>query len=78
MFQYNMSGLPVISGKKAVRTFHKFGFSASRQTSSHVIMEKAGLEVTLSVPIHDELKRGTLRNLIKDAGLTVEEFVAML
>ncbi len=41
-------------------------------------MEKPGLDVTLSVPLHDELKRGTLRNLIKDAGLTVEEFVAML
>lgn len=73
-----MYGLPVISGRKAVKTFHKLGFSASRQTSSHVIMEKPGLEVTLSVPLHDELKRGTLRNLIKDAGLTVEEFVAML
>ena len=41
-------------------------------------MEKAGMEVTLSVSLHDVLKRGTLRNLIKDAGLTVEEFVAML
>jgi hypothetical protein len=46
----NMSGLPVISGKKSVKTFHKFGFSASRQTSSHVIMEKTGLEVTLFSP----------------------------
>jgi predicted RNA binding protein YcfA (HicA-like mRNA interferase family) len=75
---YNMSGLPIISGKKAVRTFSKFGFSPSRQTASHIIMEKAGLDVTLSVPLHNELKRGTLRNLIKDAGITVEEFVAML
>jgi hypothetical protein len=41
-------------------------------------MEKAGLDVTLSVPLHVEIKRGTLRNLIKDAGITVEEFVAML
>jgi len=73
-----MSGLPVISGKKAVKTFSKFGFSASRQTASHIIMEKAGLEVTLSIPLHNELKRGTLRNLIKDAGLNVEEFTAML
>jgi len=43
-----------------------------------MILEKAGLDVTLSVPLHTELKRGTLRNLIKDAGLTVDEFVAML
>jgi len=41
-------------------------------------MEKSGLDVTLSVPLHTNLKRGTLRNLIKDAGLTVDEFVMML
>jgi len=73
-----MAVLPIISGENAVKTFHKFGFIASRQTGSHIIMEKAGLEVTLSIPLHAELKRGTLRNLIKDAGLTVDEFVAML
>jgi predicted RNA binding protein YcfA (HicA-like mRNA interferase family) len=73
-----MSKLPVISGVKAVKTFHTFGFSISRQTGSHCIMEKTGLDVTLSVPLHKELKRGTLRNLIKDAGLSVDEFVTML
>jgi predicted RNA binding protein YcfA (HicA-like mRNA interferase family) len=36
-------------------------------------MEKPGLVVTLSIPLHDELKRGTLRNLIKDAGLSVDD-----
>ncbi|MEI6841489.1 MAG: type II toxin-antitoxin system HicA family toxin [Methanomicrobiales archaeon] len=73
-----MPKLPVISGLKAVKTFHTFGFSISRQTGSHCIMEKSGLDVTLSVPLHTNLKRGTLRNLIKDAGLTVDEFVMML
>lgn len=73
-----MSKLPILSGATAVKTFNKFGFTVSRQTGSHVIMEKPGLDVTLSVPLHNELKRGTLRNLIKDAGLTVEEFVTML
>jgi predicted RNA binding protein YcfA (HicA-like mRNA interferase family) len=73
-----MSKLPVISGVKAVKTFHAFGFFISRQTGSHCIMEKTGLDVTLSVPLHKELKRGTLRNLIKDAGLSVDEFVTML
>jgi len=41
-------------------------------------MEKVGHAATLSVPTHKELKRGTLRDLIKDAGLTVEEFVELL
>jgi predicted RNA binding protein YcfA (HicA-like mRNA interferase family) len=43
-----------------------------------MIMEKRGYATTLSVPSHKELKRGTLRDLIKDAGLTVEEFVELL
>lgn len=73
-----MAKLPAISGSTAVRTFHRFGFATSRQTGSHMIPEKAGMDVTLSVPLHKELKRRTLRNLIKDAGLTVDEFVAML
>jgi hypothetical protein len=38
-------------------------------------MEKAGLDVTLSVPLHTGLKRGTLGNLIRDAGLTVDDFI---
>lgn len=73
-----MSKLPVISGLTAVKTFSKFRFTVSRQTGSHMIMEKTGLDVTLSIPLHYELKRGTLRNLIRDAGLTVDEFIQML
>ena len=73
-----MAKLPVISGQTAIKAFHKSGFTTSRHTGRHVIMEKTGLDVTLSIPLHKELKRGTLRNLIKDASLTVEEFVALL
>jgi predicted RNA binding protein YcfA (HicA-like mRNA interferase family) len=73
-----MARLPVISGHTALKAFSKAGFTSNRQTASHVIMEKAGMEVTLSIPLHEELKRGTLRNLIKDSGLTVDEFVALL
>jgi predicted RNA binding protein YcfA (HicA-like mRNA interferase family) len=73
-----MAKLPVISGQTAVKAFYKSGFTISRRTGRHVIMEKAGLDVTLSVPLHDELKRGTLRNLIRDSGLTVEEFVTLI
>jgi predicted RNA binding protein YcfA (HicA-like mRNA interferase family) len=73
-----MAKLPVISGIKAVKAFSKAGWIVSRQTRNHVIMEKVGYSTTLSVPKHRELKRGTLRDLIKDAGLTVEEFVELL
>jgi predicted RNA binding protein YcfA (HicA-like mRNA interferase family) len=73
-----MAKLPVISGLAAVKAFSKAGWVVNRQTGSHVIMEKVGHTATLSVPTHKELKRGTLRDLIKDAGLPVEEFVELL
>ncbi|HUS74651.1 MAG TPA: type II toxin-antitoxin system HicA family toxin [Methanothrix sp.] len=73
-----MSKLPQISGKKAVKAFSKAGWIISRQKSSHMIMTKSDSIVILSVPLHDELDRGTLRGLIGLAGLTVEEFVKLL
>lgn len=73
-----MSKLPVISGMKTVKAFQKVGWIVKRQTGSHIIMERSGSIATLSVPNHKEIKRGTLRNLIKDAELTVEEFLELL
>jgi predicted RNA binding protein YcfA (HicA-like mRNA interferase family) len=73
-----MSKLPKISGKKAIRAFRSDGWIVSRQKGSHIIMTKPDSIVILSVPLHDELDRGTLRALIGMAGLTVEEFVKLL
>ena len=73
-----MSKLPVVSGRKVVKAFSKAGWSVVRKTGSHIIMEKAGEETVLSVPGHKEVKRVTLRALIKDAELTVDEFVDLL
>jgi predicted RNA binding protein YcfA (HicA-like mRNA interferase family) len=73
-----MSKLPVISGLKAVKAFSKAGWVMARQTGSHIIMVKDNSVVTLSVPKHNEIDRGTLRKLIDMAGLTVEEFMELL
>jgi predicted RNA binding protein YcfA (HicA-like mRNA interferase family) len=73
-----MSRLPNISGREAVKAFSKAGWIISRQKSSHMIMTKSDSIVILSVPLHDDLDRGTLRGLIGLAGLTVEEFVELL
>lgn len=70
------SALPVMSGREVVRVFESFGWEAVRQTGSHIIMIKDEELVTLSVPDHREVAKGTLRSLIRTAGLTVEEFVA--
>jgi len=73
-----MPGLPVISGAEAVRAFEKAGWKQDRQRGSHVVMLKPGCNVSLSVPQHREIAPGTLRALIRSAGMTVDEFVALL
>jgi len=72
------SRVPVISDRDAVRVFELFGWQFARQSSSHIILVKDGELVTFSVPDHREVARGTLRGLIRSAGLTVEEFLSKL
>ena len=72
-----MPRLPVLSGSQAVKVFEKAGWSVNRQRGSHVIMLKPGSLVSLSIPQHRELAPGTLRALIRAAGMTVEEFIAL-
>ena len=69
-----MSNLPALSGKEVVKKFEKFGWVVARQSGSHIIMTKEGAVVTLSVPNHREVAKGTLRSLIRSANLTVDEF----
>jgi predicted RNA binding protein YcfA (HicA-like mRNA interferase family) len=73
-----MSKLPIISGMEAMKAFSKAGWIPHRQVGSHVVLRKEGSKVTLSVPKHRELKPGLLRDLIKAAGLSVEEFEMLL
>ena len=70
------SALPVLSGREVVRVFESLGWESVRQAGSHIIMTKDRELVTLSVPDHREVAKGTLRSLIRNAGLTVEEFIA--
>lgn len=73
-----MSFLPRVSGREAVKAFEKSGWHVARQKGSHIILTKEGSFVTLSVPDHRELDRGTLRKLISLAKMTVEEFKELL
>ncbi len=72
-----MAGLPVCSGKEAVRAFERLGYEVVRQRGSHVIMKHEGRS-SLTVPLRTTLKRGTLRGLISQSGFSVEEFAAKL
>ena len=69
-----MPALPVLSGRKVVRVFEDLGWQVARQRGSHIIMIKDGEIATLSIPDHKEVAKGTLRSLIRTAGITVEEF----
>jgi predicted RNA binding protein YcfA (HicA-like mRNA interferase family) len=68
--------LPVLNGRKVVRAFEKLGWQVARQRGSHIIMVKDGEIATLSIPDHREVAKGTLRSLIRTAGITVEEFIS--
>jgi len=72
-----VSRLPVCSGQDAIRAFEKLGYVVDHQTGSHVILRHPGMR-RLTVPNHRELAKGTLRALIREAGLTKEEFVDLL
>ena len=73
-----MAALPIVSGARAVRAFERAGWGVARQRGSHVILLKSGHMASLSVPQHKELAPGTLRALIRAAGMTVDEFNTLL
>lgn len=73
-----MGRLGNIPGKEAVKAFQKAGWQTVGQVGSHLMMSKPGVRVNLSVPQHKELSVGTLRALIRNAGLTVEDFLKLL
>lgn len=67
-----MSKLPVVSGREAVRAFEELGYVLDHQTGSHIILRHR------DPPHRRELAKGTLRNLIRQAGLTVKRFQSLL
>jgi predicted RNA binding protein YcfA (HicA-like mRNA interferase family) len=69
---------PVVSGAEAVRALPRAGWRVDRQRGSHVVLLKMGSVASRSVPQHPELAPGTLRALIRAAGMSVEEFAALL
>jgi predicted RNA binding protein YcfA (HicA-like mRNA interferase family) len=74
-------GLPVASGKDVIRALRSAGFVVDRIVGSHHVMTFPGDPTrTVTVPVHAgrDLKAGTLRSIIRQAGLTVEEFTRLL
>ncbi|GCL49162.1 YcfA family protein [Microcystis aeruginosa NIES-3804] len=75
-----MPKLPRISSREAIGSLERLGFEQVRQTGSHVVMKKETEEGKIGcvVPVHQELKVGTLSGILKQAQVTVEEFIEHL
>lgn len=74
-----MPPLPSIPPREVIRALEKVGFKQLRQRGSHVVMYKEGFPGQPVVALHNkDVKKGTLRSIIRQAGLTVEEFVEKL
>lgn len=69
---------PVVSGAALIRVLEKDGWQVVRQRGSHVRLKKAGRRNALVVPLHKELRKGTLAGILRDADLTAEELRVLL
>ena len=67
-----------VSGKATRRALERAGFVLRRQKGSHMLMYKSDPPSRVVVPDHKQLKTGTLRAIIRQAGLTVNDFVSLL
>jgi predicted RNA binding protein YcfA (HicA-like mRNA interferase family) len=72
--------LPVISGANLIRALAKFGYVAVRQKGSHVRLRHSSdpQRLPVTVPLHTEIAFGTLRRILRDAAISVDEFLAAL
>ena len=74
-----MRRLPILSGKDVVKALSKIGYEIDHQTGSHIILRhEKPPHRRITVPDHTEIAKGTLRAIIRQAGLTIEEFIQLL
>ena len=74
-----MSTLPRVSGREVVKALRKIGYDRDRQRGSHIVLRQvAPPHRRLTVPDHKEVAKGTLRAIILQSGLTVDEFNTLL
>jgi predicted RNA binding protein YcfA (HicA-like mRNA interferase family) len=73
-----MSRLPRLSGLEAVRALEKVGFHVKRRHGSHIILRRDSPFAQAVVPDHKELDRGTLRAILRQTDLSVDEFCRLV
>lgn len=67
----------VFSGKTVVKALRRIGFVVDHQRGSHVFLHNLEKNITVIVPMHKEIKKGTLNSIIKKAGITLEELLEL-
>jgi predicted RNA binding protein YcfA (HicA-like mRNA interferase family) len=73
-----MSKLPNLSGKDVAKKLEKIGFVFVRQLISHMILRREKpFKMTVTIPDHKELKRGTLKNILRQVGISLDEFLKL-
>ncbi len=72
--------IPVITAKELVRALKRAGFIKDRQRGSHLTLISSTTDKTVTIPVHTgvDIGKGLLKKIIKDAGLTIEEFKNLL
>jgi predicted RNA binding protein YcfA (HicA-like mRNA interferase family) len=73
-----MTKLPSVSGRECVAALRKAGFYFKRQEGSHIILRRDEPFAQVVVPDHKFLDRGTLRNILRQADITPEDFAGRL
>jgi predicted RNA binding protein YcfA (HicA-like mRNA interferase family) len=69
---------PVVSGRRLIKALEADGWVVARQRGSHVRLKKAGARAALVIPVHDEIKKGTLAGILREAGLDAEDLRRLL
>jgi predicted RNA binding protein YcfA (HicA-like mRNA interferase family) len=73
-----MTSLPQVSGRQCLAALRKKGFQFKRQNGSHMILRRDEPFAQVVVPDHKAIDRGTLRSILRQAGITTEEFITLL
>ncbi len=68
----------MVSGRRLIKALEAEGWEVARQRGSHVRLRKPGRRISLVVPLHQDLKKGTVAGILRDAGLRPEDLRRLL
>jgi predicted RNA binding protein YcfA (HicA-like mRNA interferase family) len=69
---------PLIPGARVVKALKRAGYRVTGQRGSHMKLYRDADEATLIIPLHQEVDRWTLKGILSDAGISVEQFIRLL